>query len=48
LLVRQPFAILFFNYDPNYDDSILQMLENEFASDEAGIGFSKESMEIAL
>lgn len=40
--------VLFFHYDPNYDDTTLEMLEREFADPKRGIEFAKEGLEIAL
>ena len=40
--------LLFFHYDPNYDDTTLEMLEKEFANPECGIEFAKEGLEIAI
>ncbi|HIQ88222.1 TPA: MBL fold metallo-hydrolase [Candidatus Galligastranaerophilus faecipullorum] len=40
--------VLFFHYDPNYDDTTLEMLEREFADPGRGIEFAKEGLEIAL
>lgn len=40
--------LLFFHYDPSYDDSILNILESEFKTQDGSVDFSKESMEIAL
>ena len=40
--------VLFFHYDPNYDDRTLEMLEKEFSNPADGIDFAKEGMEIIL
>lgn len=40
--------VMFFHYDPSYDDTTLGMLENEFANPDAGIEFTKEGLEVAL
>ncbi len=40
--------VLFFHYDPNYDDTTLEMLEEEFSNPEGGVEFAKEGMEIIL
>ncbi len=40
--------LLFFHYDPNYDDNTLEMLEEEFSNPEGGVEFAKEGMEIIL
>ena len=40
--------VLFFHYDPNYDDNTLEMLEEEFSNPEGGVEFAKEGMEIIL
>ncbi|MBR2068348.1 MAG: hypothetical protein IJ877_01170 [Candidatus Gastranaerophilales bacterium] len=40
--------LFFFHYDPEYDDSKLKMLEDEFSRDENHIYFAKENHEIIL
>ena len=40
--------VLFFHYDPNYDDTTLDMLEEEFSNPEGGVDFAKEGMEVIL
>ncbi len=40
--------VFFFHYDPNYDDTTLEMLEEEFSNPEGGVEFAKEGMEILL
>lgn len=40
--------LFFFHYDPNYDDTTLEMLEKEFSNKMNGIEFAKEGMEIIL
>ena len=40
--------LFFFHYDPEYDDSKLKMLEEEFSRDKNNIYFAKENQEIIL
>ncbi|MBQ8475962.1 MBL fold metallo-hydrolase [bacterium] len=40
--------LFFFHYDPEYDDSKLKMLEDEFSRDENNIYFAKENHEVIL
>ncbi len=40
--------VLFFHYDPNYDDTTLEMLEREFSDLQNGVEFAKEGVEIVL
>ena len=40
--------LFFFHYDPEYDDSKLAMLENEFSRAENNVYFAKENHEIIL
>lgn len=40
--------LFFFHYDPEYDDTKLKMLENEFSNENNNIYFAKEGYEITL
>lgn len=40
--------LVFFHYDPNYDDGILDMLEKEFSSVSDDFKFAKEDLEIII
>ncbi|MCD8024784.1 MAG: MBL fold metallo-hydrolase [Candidatus Gastranaerophilales bacterium] len=40
--------LYFFHYDPNYDDTILDMLEKDFNNMTVDFNFSKEKLEIVL
>lgn len=40
--------LFFFHYDPDYDDSKLEMLENEFSKNNENILFAKENFEINI
>ncbi|MBR1617983.1 MBL fold metallo-hydrolase [bacterium] len=40
--------LFFFHYDPEYDDTKLKMLEDEFSQKDNNVYFSKEDMEILL
>lgn len=40
--------LVFFHFDPNYDDEILTMLENEFRGKNPDYEFAKENLEIVL
>jgi len=40
--------LYFFHYDPDYPDTKLKMLENEFATEDGSIAFAKENDEIIL
>ena len=40
--------LFFFHYDPDYDDSRLEMLEQEFSKNNATINFAKENHEVKL
>ncbi len=40
--------LMFFHYDPNYDDDMLSMLEKEFCAQSFNYQFAKENLEIEL
>ncbi len=40
--------LFFFHYDPNYDDTTLEMLEREFSDVDNGVEFAKEDIEVVL
>ncbi len=40
--------LAFFHYDPNYDDDVLAMLENELCKENENYYFAKEGLEIVL
>lgn len=40
--------LVFFHFDPNYDDCILDMLEKEFAAMDENFIFAKENLEIII
>jgi len=40
--------LIFFHFDPNYDDGILSMLENEFCANSDEFEFAKEDLEIII
>lgn len=41
-------CLVFFHYDPNYDDGILDMLEKEFSAISSDFIFAKENLEINI
>ncbi len=41
-------TLFFFHYDPNYDDGILSMLENEYTQISENIKFAKENLEFTV
>ncbi len=40
--------LVFFHFDPNYDDGILDMLEKEFCANQNEFEFAKENLEIII